>query len=144
MISTISGTYRDSVGQMIAGYFNQVRGEISVEEPYSAIGWIKEQKVIGQAVFTGYTGSNIDIHINMPKCICRKTIRDVYSYVFQQLKCNRLTAKIESTNDKLSHLLPRMGFEYKYIDEGYYGETDKPIDALVYILKKEKALKWIV
>jgi hypothetical protein len=128
---------------MIAGYFNQAHGCVAVAEPYSAIAWLKDGKVIGQAMFTGYTGSNIDIHLNAPRCVCRKTIKDVYSYVFKQLKCNRLTAKIEPTNDKLSRLLPRMGFEYKFTDEGYYGEPDKPIDALVFVLSKQNALKWI-
>jgi len=143
MIYTISGTYQDSVGQLIVGYFNQARGEISVVEPYSAIGWVRDNKIIGQAIFTGFTGSNVDIHLNMPKCICRKTIKDVYSYVFNQLRCNRLTAKLEPNNDKLSRLLPRMGFEYRFTDEGYYGEPDKPINAEVYVLSKKNALKWI-
>jgi len=127
---------------MIAGYFNQTR-PLPVAEPYTAMGWLKEEKVIGEAIFTGYTGSNIDIHINMPRCVCRKTIKDVYSYVFKQLKCNRLTARIEPTNDKLSRLLPRMGFVYEYTQEQYYGTPNAPVDALVYKLTKNNALKWI-
>jgi len=73
----------------------------------------------------------------------RKTINDVYTYVFRQLKCNRLTAKLDTSDDKLSLLLPRMGFEYKYTDEGYYGTPGNPVDAKVYILTNKNAQKWI-
>ena len=142
MITTISGTYKDSIGLAIAGHYIKNR-KFPLEGPFSAIAWIKDDKMIGQAIFTSYNDSNIDIHLYAPRCFCKRTIKEVYTYVFKHLKCNRLTARLDASDDKLSHLLPRIGFEYKYTDEGYYGEPGKPVDALVYVLTSKNAQRWI-
>lgn len=138
----IQGLYTDSIGQLIAGWFTRETGK-TVHGPYSAIGWIKDTKIVGQALFVDYTGSNIEIHLNAPRCMSRKTIKDVYSYVFKVSKCNRLTAKPYADNEKLLQLLPRLGFVYECTLSQYYGEPDAPVDAVVYKLTKENALRWI-
>lgn len=138
----IQGTYEDSVGQYIAGYFQRAVDR-KVIPPYSAIGWIEKDKLVGQSVFVDYTGSNIEIHLNTPGVFNRRIIRDVYGYVFKQLKCNRLTAKVATNNEKLLQLLPRLDFEYECLIEQYYGEWDSPVDAAQYKLTKNNALKWL-
>lgn len=142
MITTIAGTYKDQMGRYIALEYVKNR-KFPVCDPFSAIGWLKDDKMIGQAIFTGYNDSNIDIHLYLPGYINRRTLNDVYTYVFKQLKCNRLTARLDTSDDKLSRLLPRIGFEYKYTDEGYYGTPGNPVDAKVYILTNKNAQKWI-
>lgn len=145
MIHTITGTHEDSIGQMIAGWFNQ-NSDSTIQPPYSAMAWRKDNTnsiLDGECVFTDYTGSNIEIHLYAPMCMNRKTIKDVYNYVFKQLKCNRLTAKPYYTNEKLLRLLPRLGFEYEGKLKDYYGPAEKPIDALIYKLTKNNASRWI-
>jgi RimJ/RimL family protein N-acetyltransferase len=73
----------------------------------------------------------------------KSTIKDVYRYVFEQLKCERLTAKPYCTNKKLLQLLTRLGFEYECTQERYYKEGDEVIDAEVYKLTKENIPKWV-
>lgn len=142
MMTTISGTHETSIGQYIAGYW-QRNADSYLGTPYSAMGWIKNGKLVAQAIFLDYTGSNIEIHVHAPCCISRRTIKDVYTYVFKQLKCNRLTAKLKEDNKNLLELISRLGFRYEFSQEAYYGTPDKPIDALVFKLRKLDALKWL-
>lgn len=142
---SIYGTYEDSVGQLIAGYFSRAVDR-KVIPPYSAIGWVENKDspiIVGQAVFVDYTGSNIEVHLNIPGKFSRRVIRNVYGYAFKQLKCNRLTAKVALHNQNLLQLLPRLGFEYECLMQAYYGEPEAPVDALVYKLTKNNALKWL-
>jgi len=142
MYHSIYGSYNDSVGQLIAGYFVRNTG-YPITGPFTAIGWIQDEKIVGQAIFNDYTGANVEIHLHLPNGISRKTIKDVYKYVFKILKCERLTAKPYCTNEKLLHLLDRLGFVYEFTQEKYYREGDKLIDAVVYKLTKNSIPKWV-
>ncbi len=141
-MKAIYGHFNDSVGQLIAGYFTRDTG-YPITGPYVAIGWFKNDKLVGQAIFNDYTGANIEIHLNLPRGISRTTIRDVYKYVFEWLKCERLTAKPYCTNKKLLQLLSRLGFEYECTQERYYKDGDVITDAIVYKPMKEKIPKWV-
>ena len=139
----IYGNNDDSIGLLIAGYFNRSTG-YPITGPFTAMGWVKENNIIGQAIFTDYTGANIEIHLNFPNGLTRSNIKNVYNYVFKILDCERLTAKPYCTNQKLLQLLKRLGFEYEYTQEKYYKEGNKIIDAVVYKLTKNNIPKWLV
>jgi hypothetical protein len=140
----VCGTSKDSIGQHIAGHWSK-SADRQVLPPYSAIGYIREGKMIGEAIFVDYTGSNIEIHLQSQdkNCFNRRTIKYIYKYVFVQLGCNRLTARIKPDNKQLLSLLLRLGFEYEYRQIDYFGPRETPEDALVYRLTKEKALRWM-
>jgi hypothetical protein len=135
----VFGTSEDSIGQLIAGHLG--RYSTKIVPPYSAIGWYQHHDMVAQAVFNNYTGSNIDIHIHGR--LTKKRIKDAYTYVFNFLKCNRLTAMPYKDNEKLSSLLPRLGFVYECILRDYQGTADEPVDVKVYRLDKVVAMKWI-
>lgn len=138
----ITGTHNDSVGYLLKGYFCQNTG-YPITGPYSALGWVHKEKIVGQCIFTDFTGANVEIHLYAPRIFNRKTIGDVYRYVFDQLKCVRLTAKPHCTNEKLLCLLERIGFVYEYTQEQYYKEGDEIIDAKVYKLTKATIPDWV-
>jgi len=138
----IYGTYQDSVGLLIKGYFERATG-YPVTGPFSALAWVKDGKIVGQCIFNDFTGANVEIHLQAPNCMNKKTIRDVYNYVFNICKCERLTAKPYCNNEKLLSLLERLGFVYECVLEKYYKEGDKAIDAICYKLTKDTLPKWM-
>ncbi len=138
----ICGRHTDSVGQLIASCFVLDTG-YPITGPFVALGWVKDTKIVGQAIFNDYTEANIEIHLNYPRGITKSKIREVYKYVFETLKCERLTAKPFCNNKKLLQLLIRLGFEYECTQERYYKHDGKIIDAMVYRLMKEKIPKWV-
>lgn len=138
----IYGSFEDSVGILIAGYFVRATG-YPITGPYTAIGWVKNNNIVGQAIFNDYTGANVEIHLNLPKGITKSKIQEVYKYVFKSLNCERLTAKPYCTNKNLLQVLERLGFVYEYTQERYYKENNKIIDATVYKLTKENIPKWV-
>ena len=138
----ICGRHNDSVGQLIAGYFVRNTG-YPVTGPFIGLAWIKDDQIVAQAILNDYTEANIEVHIYGPQCFTKKTIRDLYKYVFETLKCERMTAKPYCTNKKLLQLLTRLGFEYECTQERYYKEGNKVIDAEVYRLMKENVPKWV-
>ncbi len=139
----LCGSYLDEVGDRLSKEF-EYRAKTALYGPYSALGWEYNSTLQGIAVFVEYTGSNVDVHLQNNNSLLNRTqILHVYKYVFQQLKCNRLTAKPYSTNEKLLQLLPRMGFVYECTMKAYYGSIDDPIDAVQYYLPRHVALEWI-
>jgi len=139
----IYGTNTDSVGIMIAGYFNRETGH-PVEAPYTAMGWFKNGKVVAQAIYHNYTGPNVEIHFNGPKCLNRKALSDIADYVFKQIGCVRLTARVYCTNEKISQIVEKIGFKYEGRHKDYYLDNKGSlVDALSYAIFKEDGLKWI-
>ena len=143
MIHCIYGTDQDSVGQMIAGNFIRNTG-YPITGGYTAMGFIRNNALVGQVIFDNFTGANIDIHIHCPTCFTRSTIKSVYNYVFNFKKAERLSAKPFHTNEKLLQLLPRLGFEYEYTQERYFKEDSGEIfDAVNFKLLKKNIPKWV-
>jgi RimJ/RimL family protein N-acetyltransferase len=138
----ISGTHNDSIGQMVAGHFTHNTG-YEVHAPFTAMGWVKDGQLIGQAIFVDYTGSSIEIHIYGPGAMHIRSIRDAFKYVFVQLGCNRLTAKPYTTNKKVINLIERLGFVYEGTLKEYYPPKEQPIDAYIYRLPRHIGLKWL-
>lgn len=136
----IAGSSEDINGQIVAKWFEE-KTKNKTYAPYSAIGFYKE-KLEAAVIFTDYNGANIEIHIYGPKCLTRYTISVCLDYVFNQLKCVRLTAKPRRENKYLLKILSKFGLEYEATLKQYYGET-RGKDAIVYRLTKEKAKKWI-
>jgi len=96
----------------------------------------------GAAIFNGWNGSNIDITIVGPGCLTRGNIRAAYTYVFDQLRANRLTARSARNNKRMLRLLPRLGFTWESVAKRYYG-PEKRNDAIVFALFRENAEKWM-
>lgn len=99
-------------------------------------------KIIGCVFFVEYTGANIEAHLHLPKCLNRFVIKFVLNYVFNQLKCIRFTVKPPRNKKRVLRNAIKMGFQYETTLKSYYGLT-KGDDAIVYVMYKDQAKKWI-
>jgi RimJ/RimL family protein N-acetyltransferase len=112
-------------------------------KPYTAIGVLDEKGVlVGGVLFTDYTGPNAEITIYGPHLMTRKVIRAAFTYVFEELKCHRLTARTRRDNRLMCKLLPRLGFDYEATLKHYFG-PNRCDDALIFRLTPEYASRWI-
>jgi hypothetical protein len=111
------------------------------ENTYSAMAFHTNDQIKAAALFTNYNGANVDLHFFGPR-LSRGTYRQILDYVFNHLKCNRMTA-IPLRSDTASIIsLPRLGFRQEAILKYYYGVDDSQ-DGLVYVITKSKALEWL-
>lgn len=138
----LKGTSLDEIGCSLANWFIRESGN-NILPPFSAMGFMtKDGDIKGVAVFNDFNSSNVEIHLHAPKCICKQTYKAVLKYVFNELKCNRLTAKPYRSNKRLLRLLPRLGFEYECILHQYYGAKPQE-DAIVHKITPKNASFWI-
>ena len=136
------GNSLDEIGIGLGEWFRK-QTTYKFNPPFAAIGFLDSNgNIQGVAIFNDFNDSNIDVHIYVPKCLTRANIKLVYNYVFNQLKCNRLTAKPYRSNKVLLRLLPRMGFQYEAVLKQYYGKN-RSDDAIIYRLTRDSALKWV-
>ena len=126
--------------RIVKTWFEDQIGE-PFENKFSAIGFLKDDKIQAAAIFNNYTGNNIDFHYYGPR-ITRGNYREIIDYVFNFLKCNRLTTIPHREHKKTLIILPRMGFMQEAILKYYYGVDDSK-DGLVYVLTKDRALDWL-
>jgi hypothetical protein len=144
----IFGTHEDMIGQsIIKWYEGRIKDDIT--PPYSCFAWVNQWGAYTSAVmFNDFRVSkqkesaNIEVHLQSEKKISRNLLETVAVYVFDTLKCTRLTAKPHRSNKKLLQLLPRIGFKYECTLKRYYGPS-KEDDALVFCMFKEDAQKWV-
>ena len=61
---------------------------------YSFIGFVEDNKILGGLLFSDYDGHNIFVHLALetPRVCQRRFIKMMFSYCFIQLKCSRITA----------------------------------------------------
>jgi RimJ/RimL family protein N-acetyltransferase len=115
---------------------------ITIAPPYTALGVLDAAgAAIGGAVFSGYSGANIDITIYGPRALTRPAIRATFRYVFGQLRCARLTARCKRSNVAMRRLLERLGFRHEGTQRRYWGEG-RENDALLYGMTKDEC-RWI-
>lgn len=138
----IYGNSLNEVGINIGKWYSEKVNK-QLYGPFSAIGFLDDiGEIKAVAIFDSYNGSNVNIHIYAPQSITRANIRIVLDYVFNDLKCIRLSAYIPRQNRKLLKILPRLQFVYETILKGYFGKN-KENDAVVYKMTNEQASKWI-
>lgn len=138
----ISGNSEDQNGKNIAKIWKNYTNEI-LGSPYSGVAIYNNgsRLVDGLALFTEYTGSNIEIHLIGKGILNRTTIKYLANYVFNDLNCNVLRVKLHSrTQEYIQKYLIRLGFEYETVLDEYYAIDD---DAIIYKMNKDKAKKWI-
>lgn len=140
-MSFASGNSDDEIGKWLGRWWEENSGN-KLYGPYSAIGYHDDLKLKGVAIFTDYTGSNIEIHLHAPNCINTASLKYLFNYVFNELKCNVLRVKPKKSNKKIRSLLVRIGFVYECTLDDYYGPTEDDY-ALVYKFRRNWARKYI-
>lgn len=77
----------------------------------TAIGKLKDGKLIAGVLYEDWNGANIVEHIAAEgDWACRKFLNVMFDYPFNQLGVKRITAPVASDNLKCINLVVRMGF----------------------------------
>lgn len=113
--------------------------------PFTAMGWVLVGldggwKLAAGAVFNDYHGASIEL--SYYGRVTRQTCRDIHDYVFNQLKCLRLTARTKHGNAAVRQLLPAHGWIFEGTLKRFYGSA-KSHNALIYRLDADVANRWI-
>lgn len=139
----VTGTSNDEKGQMIGYWVSQMLKK-QIHPPFSAMGWLnKKNSLIGAAIFNDfYPNGNIEVTVYGPGAMTRQTLNEGLHYVFDQLKCNRLTGKCARRNSRMRKLFPRVGFKFEGTMARYFG-PERPDDALVFRMERPQAQKWM-
>lgn len=128
--------------EMVAAWVGEKLGTKFIP-PYTTIGATKDgNDLCAGAVFNDYTGSNLEITLVSDGGLTRGNIRAVFSYAFDQVKVNRLSAKTKRSNKAMRRMLPRFGFKFEGISAQYFGPT-RADDAIRFVLFHEDARKWL-
>ena len=115
---------------------------VTIAPPYVSLGVLGADGVlIGGAVFSGYSGANIDVTIYGPRAMTRAAMRAGFGYVFGQLRCERLTARCKRSNASMRRLIDRLGFKYEGAQRRYWG-PDRNDDAMVYGMTRDEC-RWL-
>lgn len=86
--------------------------------PSSAIGILRDGKLVGGAVYNNFRWPTIQISVaaSSPKWASKEMIRAILRYPFVQLDCSRISAVCKETNYRIREFNARTGF----IQEGYH------------------------
>lgn len=109
--------------------------------PCTALGVVKEGRLIGGVVFHNYVGFNIEVSLAFDHAnwLTRKTLRTLFSYPFHQLGVARLSCVAGKNNKKSRRLIEGVGWKLEGVHEkGLDGVTT----LLSYGMTKENC-KWI-
>lgn len=138
----LMGNSNDDIGKSICAWYVS-QGNKPVFGPFGAVGFLdSDGNLKGAAILLNYNKSNIEVHLYAPKCFTRNSIRAVFNYVFNELKCTRLTAIPERKNKNLIKIMGRLGFVYEYNLVKYYGK-EKENDGVIFRMTSIEAKKWI-
>jgi len=86
-------------------------------------------------VFTDYTGENVEITLVGRDALTRKALRFWANYIFNELGCQRLTARTSEHNWRMASLMERLGFTCEGEARCYYPDQS---GALLYGMLKEE------
>jgi hypothetical protein len=129
----IVGTHETAEGRLIAAWYARARNVAPFYPPYSAMAWTdKGGDIVAVSLFTGYNGANIDAHLVIKNPgFTPKVRRQIYRYVFQQMRCLRLTGYVPSSNTRLVKLVHGLGWRLEGALDYYFGPHEGDT-ALIY------------
>ncbi len=117
---------------------------VQFAEPFVAVGVLNASgDLVGASVFGDYyKGGTIEWTYVGEGTLRPSMLRDLAQYCFVQLAASRVTAKTRRSNKLVRRLLPKAGFSFETTQKRYFG-PHKDDDALVFVLHKENAGKWL-
>lgn len=104
----------------------------------TAIGWMANDKLIGGTVYNHYDKGSGVIELSSasddPRWLTRDTINTMFSYPFDQLKCQMVVIRVSEFNDRMRGIAQRFGFD-EYVIPRLRGRDE---DECVYTLTAEQ------
>jgi RimJ/RimL family protein N-acetyltransferase len=92
--------------------------------PYHAFGILKDDKLIGAAVFNGYEGKNIELSCVGRGAFNRTVCHLIAKTAFEVNDCERITVKTRADNEYVVRVAQKFGWKIEGLLRHYYGETD--------------------
>ena len=129
--------------QAVAEWAGAMLG-VRFQEPFTAFGFTDKNGAInGACVFNDYyPGGNVEWTYVGPSSFSRSSLRFMARFCFDELKATRVTAKTRRSNSVVRRLLPKGGFLFECTQKRYFGPS-KGDDALVFVMHRENAEKWL-
>lgn len=112
------------------------------QEPFTAYGFAGPDGGLVAATILNdyYPQANIEwTHVGTLRC---DMLKFVARFVFNELQAARVTAKTRRANVLVRRLLPKGGFQFEGVQRRYFG-PEKADDALVYVMFREHAARWL-
>ncbi len=122
----------------------QPRADIDTDD-YVTIGFLDDwDNIVGVILFCNYDGNNIYVHIasDSPRYVQRRFIKLMFDYIFNQAKCQRVTATCYSHKTKSRKLIEGVGFKQEGYLKNFVKKHDKLYDIALYGMQKEDC-KWV-
>lgn len=108
--------------------------------PCAAVGVVHKGEIVAGWVYNNYRPPNIEISFvrTSPNWASPGAVRSIFRYPFLQLKCKRMSATVEATNQPVRAFLCRLGFS----QEGYHPDALPTGDAVTYGILAHQAVRW--
>lgn len=108
--------------------------------PCHTLGFARNGALVGAVIYYNQHGYDMElgIHTTSPKWCSKRTLSWLFAYPFLQMGCNRVTAKVDASDEKVRNFVERLGFVY----EGTSRRAIPTGDSAVYGLLKEEC-RWL-
>ncbi len=130
--------------QEVAAWVGPLLGK-PIIAPFACFGILDGSNALrGAAVFNDYQGpgGNIEFTYYGPETLTRPIIRWLANFAFVTNKASRVTFKTHKSNHVVRKLLAKHGMTYEATLRAYY-DTAKGSDALVFMLDRKNAARWL-
>src|SRR5687768_3991972 len=84
-----------------------------------AVGLEKEGELVGGILFTGYNGSDAEVHYYGPSFLKRRTVRAIFQIALKVFNLNRLT--VRTRKEEMSRGVLKLGAVYEGTVRRLYG-----------------------
>lgn len=121
-----SGSLAKWAGEKFGAFFSP---------PATFIGLVNNGRIVCVSIFNDYTGDNVELSVAADGIIPRRFLQFCAEYAFNQLGCNRVTARSRASNKRVASLAKRLGFEVEGRLRQFYGDED----AILYGLLRNEA-----
>lgn len=101
---------------------NELR--VTFAPPYMALASLDHRgMIVGAVILNNYSGANVDLTAVGPGSFGPSMVRQISSYVFDQLTCSRVTLRTRRSNHRVRKLLGRH-FKFETPNRNWFGDED--------------------
>jgi ribosomal protein S18 acetylase RimI-like enzyme len=119
----------------VAGWMAERMGE-KIDPPYTAFGLVSAHgQLSGAMLFNGFHEGSVEVSLVAPKAVSRSLLRVAARHAFDELGCNRITARTRASSLRVRSFIEKVGFRQEGVLRAYYRDGD---DAILFgMLKTE-------
>lgn len=100
----------------------------------AAIGIVRNNRLIGAAIFQGFSGFNVELSYYGPQTFSAGIAKSLARYTIDRFNVDRLTMRTNRKNVSIVKMFHRFGFKYEGLQRRYYGPFG---DAVVFVMFRE-------